>query len=346
MSQKEKEYFKEYAQRWRELAARVHPLLVDRELTDIFMSTLKGQYYRKLISSVTSSFSDLVIVGERVEEGLKSGKIPEGSETQTGAKNPFNSGYKKKEGETNDVSSRAGKGNTQQVGPPPMPYFQYPYVAAVQYPTAQYPHMVPTQIPVQAPQNRQGQNPAVQNQNQQRGQQQRPNQPPRQPYRRYTDAEIEPIPMTYTQLLPYLIQNGTVTPRELPPMPKPHRPWYDENSRCAYHANSEGHSIENYKAFKAKVQSLIDQKMLSFADVPNVSNNPLPGHGGPSVQAIEHKDGSLVRDVTEVKTSMVVVRNKLIEAGLIGKVHNECRLCLSTPNHCMEFKTSLQQLMD
>lgn len=137
ISQKEKEPFKEYAQCWRELEVRVYPLLVDIELTDIFMSTLKGQYYRNLISSVTSSFSDLVIVGERVEEGLKSGKILGGSETQTGAKKPFNSGYKKKEGETNAVSSRDGKGNTQQVGPPPMPCFQYPYVVAVQYPPTQ-----------------------------------------------------------------------------------------------------------------------------------------------------------------------------------------------------------------
>lgn len=40
MAQKDNECFKEYAQRWRELAARVHPPLVERELIDIFMSTL------------------------------------------------------------------------------------------------------------------------------------------------------------------------------------------------------------------------------------------------------------------------------------------------------------------
>ncbi|XP_050889062.1 uncharacterized protein LOC127094247 [Lathyrus oleraceus] len=75
MAQKDNESFKEYAQRWRELAARVHPPLVDRELIDIFMGTLQGQYYERLISSVSTGFSDMVIVGERVEEGLKSGKI-------------------------------------------------------------------------------------------------------------------------------------------------------------------------------------------------------------------------------------------------------------------------------
>ncbi|KAI5429905.1 hypothetical protein KIW84_034477 [Lathyrus oleraceus] len=53
-------------------------------------------------------------------------------------------------------------------------------------------------------------------------QQQRPNQ--QRPYQQYNNVNTTPIPMTYTQLLPYLIQNGTVVPRALPPMPKPHKP--------------------------------------------------------------------------------------------------------------------------
>ncbi|KAI5427101.1 hypothetical protein KIW84_032502 [Lathyrus oleraceus] len=43
--------------------------------------------------------------------------------------------------------------------------------------------------------------------------------------------------MTYTQFLPYLIQNGIVVPRGLPPMPKPYKPWYNENVMCAFHDN-------------------------------------------------------------------------------------------------------------
>ncbi|KAI5418200.1 hypothetical protein KIW84_042726 [Lathyrus oleraceus] len=53
-------------------------------------------------------------------------------------------------------------------------------------------------------------------------QQQRPNQ--QRPYQQYNNVNTTPIPMSYTQLLPYLIQNGTVVPRALPPMPKPHKP--------------------------------------------------------------------------------------------------------------------------
>ncbi|CAK8567693.1 unnamed protein product [Lathyrus sativus] len=134
MTQKDNKSFKEYAQQWRELAARVHPPLVDRELIDIFMGTLQGQYYEKLIGSVSAGFSDLVIVGERIEEGLKSGKIPGGSNSQANAKKPFN-GYKKKEGETNSISLQKGQASQQAPAPMPyqVPYYQYPYVAVVQY---------------------------------------------------------------------------------------------------------------------------------------------------------------------------------------------------------------------
>ncbi|XP_050893409.1 uncharacterized protein LOC127100312 [Lathyrus oleraceus] len=159
MAQKDNESFKEYAQCWRELAARVHPSLVDRELIDIFMDTLQGKYYERLISSVCTGFSDMVIMGERVEEGLK----------------------------------------------------------------------------------------------------------------------------------------------------------------------SEGHTIENCKVFKLRVQELIDQKILSFADVPNVGNNPLPKHDGSGVNVIESSTGDgLIKDVFKLKTLLTVVHARLMEAELMKGVHDNC----------------------
>ncbi|XP_050914773.1 uncharacterized protein LOC127129670 [Lathyrus oleraceus] len=44
LSQKGSESFKEYAQRWRELASRVQPPLLENELVDMFMGTLQGPY--------------------------------------------------------------------------------------------------------------------------------------------------------------------------------------------------------------------------------------------------------------------------------------------------------------
>ncbi|XP_050915188.1 uncharacterized protein LOC127130163 [Lathyrus oleraceus] len=251
MAQKDSESFKEYAQRWRELAARVHPPLVDHELIDIFMGTLQGQYYERLISSVFTGFSDMVIVGERVEEGLKSGKIQGGSISQPILKKPFN-GFKRKEDGTSSISSQRGREPYKT--PASVPYYQYPYVAAALYPTILYRPIAPVPIPApvphyqvpvpqyQAPQPQfQAPPPQHQQRNQQNNQprpvqQQRPNQ--QRPYQQYNNVNTTPIPMTYTQLLPYLIQNGTVVPRALPPMPKLHKPWYDENARCAFHANS------------------------------------------------------------------------------------------------------------
>ncbi|CAK8541045.1 unnamed protein product [Lathyrus sativus] len=157
MTQKDSESFKEYAQRWRELAARVHPPLVDRELIDIFMGTLQGQYYEKMIGSVSAGFSDLVIVDERIEEGMKSGKIPGGSNNQANAKKPFNE-YKKKEGETNAISLQKGQASQQAPAPMPyqVPYYQYPYVAAAQYAPMPYQPAVQAQMPQQQAYNQQG----------------------------------------------------------------------------------------------------------------------------------------------------------------------------------------------
>ncbi|XP_050875211.1 uncharacterized protein LOC127078831 [Lathyrus oleraceus] len=147
-AQKDNESFKEYAQRWRELAAMVHPSLVDRELIDIFMGTLQSQYYERLISSVSTGFSDMVIVGERVEEGLKSGKIQGGSSSQQILKKPFN-GFKRKEGETSAISSQRGIPPYKAFAS--VPYYQYPYVAAVQYPTMPYRPIALVPIPAPVP---------------------------------------------------------------------------------------------------------------------------------------------------------------------------------------------------
>lgn len=64
LSPKLEESFKEYAQRWRDLASRVQPPLLERELINMFVDTLQGTYFEKMIGSTTSGFSDLVIVGE------------------------------------------------------------------------------------------------------------------------------------------------------------------------------------------------------------------------------------------------------------------------------------------
>ena len=71
------EGFKDYAQKWRDLAGRVQPPLDDRELVDMFLGTLFGTYFNHLIGSSSSGFTELIMTGERIEDGIKSSKIPE-----------------------------------------------------------------------------------------------------------------------------------------------------------------------------------------------------------------------------------------------------------------------------
>ena len=77
---------------------------------------------------------------------------------------------------------------------------------------------------------------------------------------------FDPIPVSYSQLLPYLVHNGMVTPVALRTMTPPFPAWYNPKAKCAYHAGAEGHSTENCRVFKNKVQELTDKKLLSFKE--------------------------------------------------------------------------------
>lgn len=57
------------------MASRVKHALTYAELVDIFKSTLQGLYYEKMVGSSSSNFVDMVTIGERSENGLKTGKI-------------------------------------------------------------------------------------------------------------------------------------------------------------------------------------------------------------------------------------------------------------------------------
>nr|XP_027189418.1 uncharacterized protein LOC113786262 [Cicer arietinum] len=94
------EAFKEYAQRWREMASQVEPPLSEREMVGMFMDTLPSPFFDKMIGSMSSNFSDLVMIGERIESGMRSGKIVCAA---TSVKRPQTTFTKKKEGDTNAV---------------------------------------------------------------------------------------------------------------------------------------------------------------------------------------------------------------------------------------------------
>ena len=83
------EGFKDYAQKWRDLAGRVQPPLSERELVDMLLGTLSGPFFNHLIGSSSVGFTDLTLTGERVESGIRSGKIQKDASASTAMRKPF-----------------------------------------------------------------------------------------------------------------------------------------------------------------------------------------------------------------------------------------------------------------
>jgi hypothetical protein len=281
----------------------------------MFTNTLQGVYFERMIGSVSSGFSDLVRIGERIESGVRTGKIQAGTSSSNITKKPVNNFVRKKEGNTNAVAHH------QSV----MPIQYVPY-------TAQQQQQQQYQMPQYAP--------PPQGYPYQPQSQQAP--PPQQQARKVFDS----IPVSYKELLPYLIHSKMVTLKTLKQLNPPFPVWYKQGITCEYHSGAEGHSIENCRAFKHEVQKLIDQKLLSFKEAgPNVKGNPLPNHSGGGVNMIEGA-GGLIKDVADIRTPLSLIKEVLLSFDQFSSMHANCVECEENPNHCAKMKSCLQELMD
>ena len=64
--------------------------LTDREHIDMFMGTLSSPFFNMLVGCSSPGFTELILIGERVESGIKSGKISVAStSTSNPIKKPF-----------------------------------------------------------------------------------------------------------------------------------------------------------------------------------------------------------------------------------------------------------------
>ncbi|XP_050919544.1 uncharacterized protein LOC127137099 [Lathyrus oleraceus] len=120
--------------------------------------------------------------------------------------------------------------------------------------------------------------------------------------------------MPYSHILPYLLRESLVQLRELGPPPAVLPPGYDANARCEFYYGAPGHSIDNCKALKYKVQDLIDSKAIMFTPKgPNVNNNPMPPHNNAAVNMMEADNGRrLMSCVDELKTPLIEIKNALM----------------------------------
>ena len=71
-----RESIRKYAQRWRDLAEQVHPLLLDKEMVTLFANTLRAPYYEHVMGRSAKMFIDVIVVVERIEQGIRIGRVP------------------------------------------------------------------------------------------------------------------------------------------------------------------------------------------------------------------------------------------------------------------------------
>lgn len=103
ISRKDKETFKEYTQRWREIVAQVSHSLEEKEMINLFLNTLSAFYYDRMVASAPSDFTEMVNMGLILEEGVREGRLKEGSSSDGSRKNG-NDLPKKKEHDANVIS--------------------------------------------------------------------------------------------------------------------------------------------------------------------------------------------------------------------------------------------------
>lgn len=149
-------------------------------------------------------------------------------------------------------------------------------------PRGLHPHHVPPKAPYQRPfpVPRPRQKNLVSNlyPNQQWNFAQQRRQGPRRP-----PKQFDPVPMSYGRLLPLLLNSSLVQLREFKAPPTPLPPDYDMNVNCEYHSGTPGHSIEDCKSLKYKVQDLIDSRAIMFTPQGlNIVNTPMPPQEGTS----------------------------------------------------------------
>ncbi|XP_070013539.1 uncharacterized protein [Nicotiana sylvestris] len=75
LKKKPTETFREYATRWRSKATKVRPTLEEEQMSKFFVRAQDPQYYERLMVIKNHKFSDIIKLGERIKEGIKSGMV-------------------------------------------------------------------------------------------------------------------------------------------------------------------------------------------------------------------------------------------------------------------------------
>ena len=220
MCKREHESFKEYAQRWKDLAAQVVPPMMEMEMITMIVDTLPVFYYEKMVGYMPSSFVDLVFMGEKIEVGLRRGKFNYAASTSAGNRRIGIGGAKKKEGDAHVVTTTPTWPNSQQTPHNPMyqyPPHQYNYLTNIRSPPCPTPIRSSMPNQPQGPPQHHPQNPFPAQPKPSVNPNPNTNTNPRRNFPERKPTEFTPIPMSYVDLLPFLLSNQmtVVSPRKV-----------------------------------------------------------------------------------------------------------------------------------
>jgi hypothetical protein len=329
MEKKSNETFREYAQRWREKAARARPPLDEREMIKIFVDTLKNPYFDRMMGLQMQFFVDLIPVGERIEDALKTKKIVDMTALMALAEQAAKKApTKRKEGDVQMIGRSNGRPRQilptftmQPIQPRPM---QAPAPAQVPAPA------LAPQVPARPV-----------------GNQPNDNRWPRKELRQFT-----PLPMPLTELYPILIEKSLISPVVPRPYNGPQRRDFNPNSTCDFHFGEVGHTVENCGQLKHRVQDLIDHGVLKFEGLPNITTNPLPNHPEGGVNMVEIEEGNEERIAWRRLFYTLEKRKHItpLDAPPGPSTGDSCEYHSGARGHsldcCEEFKKKITDLME
>ena len=75
LRKKDNKSFREYALRWRALAAKVTTPILEKDLAFTFINTLEKSYFTHLIGHTSANFSEIVAAGCRIESAITLGRL-------------------------------------------------------------------------------------------------------------------------------------------------------------------------------------------------------------------------------------------------------------------------------
>ncbi|PKI40551.1 hypothetical protein CRG98_039066 [Punica granatum] len=242
--------FEEYAAKWRAQAAKHIPPISEAQQIQLFHSTLRGVYYSHLLAH-TSSFSNLIEAGKKLDLGIKLGRMEDPT-----SKGDESSKKASAAPESHDHTDyRSYLLSSASTAPTPVDLLFSPT-----NPTAD--ELIATQsLCARLRSSLSTQAPGVES----------PSTDATGPYSTGSTAgnQIQPVS----------------------PGPNFDPSVQDQSKHCEYHQGAPGHTLDNCWRLRDKIQRRIDSNRLTFNAVrpPNVQANPLPDHrpsSGPSINMI------------------------------------------------------------